>query len=345
MSNRCDIVERLACIKYVGEKRALLMHHELGVETLEQMIAAAQSQQLETLDGIGVATQERILEAALAYVCDDEDEVFVSKAQDTEQGQEDALFAMLLKCPVCGHESLYEYAHALVCTACQRAYGFKGRVADMMPPEQGQGISIFEHLCQIQRHAALLCSSWMESRVTHDVKQRTLNLLDIPDGARMLTVGWGGSSPSWVRLFASHMWGGHVVGVDTSMEALLKIRRVISSRGGRVSLVRGEPARLPVRPASFDRVHSAYVLHQINDVDATLRHMARALKPGCVGVVSIFMQGRGLLGEVERSLGHMIGIQWFGINALRKYLRRTGFEILVESVVEEVLMIKMRRLL
>ena len=76
--------------------------------------------------------------------------------------------------------------------------------------------------------------------------------------------------------------GCRVTGVDQSPEMLAAGRRRLAERGleGRVELVTGEAERLPFPDAAFDGLTVTYLLRYVDDPAATLRELARVLRPG-----------------------------------------------------------------
>jgi demethylmenaquinone methyltransferase/2-methoxy-6-polyprenyl-1,4-benzoquinol methylase len=72
-----------------------------------------------------------------------------------------------------------------------------------------------------------------------------------------------------------------VVGVDQSAEMLAAARARFALRGSRsVELLRAEAERLPFADASFDAVSFTYLLRYVDDPRATMRELARVLRPG-----------------------------------------------------------------
>lgn len=73
-----------------------------------------------------------------------------------------------------------------------------------------------------------------------------------------------------------------VVGVDVT-EAMLRegaVRVRAAGLGARVALVAGSAERLPFPDATFDALTFTYLLRYVTDAEATLRELARVLKPG-----------------------------------------------------------------
>jgi demethylmenaquinone methyltransferase/2-methoxy-6-polyprenyl-1,4-benzoquinol methylase len=99
-------------------------------------------------------------------------------------------------------------------------------------------------------------------------------------GERVLDVatGTGLVSEALVRRY-----GCTVVGLDQS-NAMLEAARARLARdaelGRRVSLVVGEAERLPFEDAEFDHLTFTYLLRYVDDPAATLRELARVVRPG-----------------------------------------------------------------
>ena len=73
-----------------------------------------------------------------------------------------------------------------------------------------------------------------------------------------------------------------VTGIDQS-EAMLEVARARLEGGGvaqRVTLVHGEAERLPFDDGAFDALAVTYLLRYVDDPAATLRELARVVRPG-----------------------------------------------------------------
>jgi len=68
-----------------------------------------------------------------------------------------------------------------------------------------------------------------------------------------------------------------VVGVDQSPEMLAEAKRRI---GGDIEVVEASAERLPFADASFDALTFTYLLRYVDDPPATLRELARVVRPG-----------------------------------------------------------------
>jgi demethylmenaquinone methyltransferase / 2-methoxy-6-polyprenyl-1,4-benzoquinol methylase len=77
-------------------------------------------------------------------------------------------------------------------------------------------------------------------------------------------------------------WGCSVVGVDQSPEMLSEARRRIAlfAETGRIRLVEGRAEALPFDDGQFDALTVTYLLRYVDDPGATLRELARVVRPG-----------------------------------------------------------------
>jgi demethylmenaquinone methyltransferase/2-methoxy-6-polyprenyl-1,4-benzoquinol methylase len=80
-----------------------------------------------------------------------------------------------------------------------------------------------------------------------------------------------------------HRWGCRVVGLDQSAEMLSRAaakRDAEPLLAERLTLVEGEAERLPFADAEFDHLTFTYLLRYVDDPGATLRELARVVRPG-----------------------------------------------------------------
>ena len=86
-----------------------------------------------------------------------------------------------------------------------------------------------------------------------------------------------------VALALTRTTNAQITGIDIT-EAMLRrrsrTRRASRRRADRVRLVVGQAERLPFPDASFDALTFTYLLRYVADPAATLRELARVLKPG-----------------------------------------------------------------
>jgi demethylmenaquinone methyltransferase/2-methoxy-6-polyprenyl-1,4-benzoquinol methylase len=93
-------------------------------------------------------------------------------------------------------------------------------------------------------------------------------------GDRVLDVATGTGAVTR-ELIRQH--GCTVVGLDQSPEMLAEARRRL---GDDVELVEGRAEELPFADASFDALTFTYLLRYVDDPAATLRELARVVRPG-----------------------------------------------------------------
>jgi demethylmenaquinone methyltransferase/2-methoxy-6-polyprenyl-1,4-benzoquinol methylase len=113
---------------------------------------------------------------------------------------------------------------------------------------------------------------WRRAMVDHVVEASPGLVLDVATG------------PAGVALQLAARTGARVVGVDIT-EAMLRQARVNVARAGAlISLALGRGEQLPFADATFDAVTFTYLLRYVDDPAATIRELARVVKPG--GVVA-----------------------------------------------------------
>jgi demethylmenaquinone methyltransferase/2-methoxy-6-polyprenyl-1,4-benzoquinol methylase len=116
--------------------------------------------------------------------------------------------------------------------------------------------------------------------------------------------------------------GCHVTALDQSPEMLAGLRARIAADPAlaqRIEPLEGEAEALPFADASFDALTFAYLLRYVDDPVATLRELARVVKPGgTVGMVEFGVPPRPLLRALWRlytrvglpALGRLISRDW-----------------------------------
>ena len=90
------------------------------------------------------------------------------------------------------------------------------------------------------------------------------------------------SGPAGVALQLASRTPADVVGVDLTMGMLGQGRRNVAGAGlaERVQLVAGRAEQLPFPDRAFDALTFTYLLRYVDDPQATLRELARVVKPG-----------------------------------------------------------------
>jgi demethylmenaquinone methyltransferase / 2-methoxy-6-polyprenyl-1,4-benzoquinol methylase len=105
-----------------------------------------------------------------------------------------------------------------------------------------------------------------------DPRWRRFLVSQIPDGSRVLDVATGTGA---VALELAKK-GCEVVGLDQSAEMLAVAKR----RLPQMEFVEASAEKLPFEDASFDALTVTYLLRYVDDPGATLRELARIVKPG-----------------------------------------------------------------
>jgi len=106
--------------------------------------------------------------------------------------------------------------------------------------------------------------------------------------ASRLVVGPGGtvldvaSGTAAVAVEVARRHGCRVVGIDQSPEMLAEGRRRVDAAGlgGRIELREARAEELPFDDASFDGLTFTYLLRYVDDPAATMRELARVVRPG-----------------------------------------------------------------
>ena len=112
---------------------------------------------------------------------------------------------------------------------------------------------------------------WRRAVVAHAAAVRPRLVLDVATG------------PAGIALAIAAATGAMVVGIDLN-EPMLRagLARVRDAGRGRVGLVAGRADELPVASGLFDAVTFSYLLRYVDDPAATIRELARCLRPGGV---------------------------------------------------------------
>jgi demethylmenaquinone methyltransferase / 2-methoxy-6-polyprenyl-1,4-benzoquinol methylase len=106
-----------------------------------------------------------------------------------------------------------------------------------------------------------------------DPRWRRFLVSRVPPGSHVLDVATGTGAVA-KELLAR---GCTVVGLDQSPEMLAEARRALD---GRVELVEASAESLPFADASFDALTFTYLLRYVDEPGATVRELARVVRPG-----------------------------------------------------------------
>jgi demethylmenaquinone methyltransferase/2-methoxy-6-polyprenyl-1,4-benzoquinol methylase len=111
---------------------------------------------------------------------------------------------------------------------------------------------------------------WRNEMVRHIEDRRPSSVLDVATGTAGVALELAGRTPA------------HVTGLDLTHPMLRRGQERVERAGAtdRVQLVVGQAERLPVPDATFDALTFTYLLRYVADPAATLRELARVVKPG-----------------------------------------------------------------
>ncbi len=153
-------------------------------------------------------------------------------------------------------------------------------------------------------------------------RRALVRAIDPQPGERVLDVATG---TGMVAVALARRSACDVVGLDQSDAMLAGARARVSGDPGlaaRVSLVRGEAERLPFGDAEFDALTFTYLLRYVDDRAATMRELARVVKPGGrIGMVEFGVPPRERLRALWRIhtrvglpfLGRLISPAWLEV--------------------------------
>lgn len=126
-----------------------------------------------------------------------------------------------------------------------------------------------------------------------DPRWRRFLVSRIPAGARVVDVATGTGA---VAIELARAGAREVVGVDQSADMLASGRERVEAAGvaDRVRLVEGRAERLPFEDGEFDALTVTYLLRYVDDPAATLKELARVVRPGGVVASLEFGLPRGI---------------------------------------------------
>lgn len=145
--------------------------------------------------------------------------------------------------------------------------------------------------------------------------------IDPAPGDRVLDVATG----TGLVAFELVRRGCEVVGLDQSEEMLSGARAQLAADpalADRVTFVRGEAERLPFADEEFDSLTFTYLLRYVDDRAATMRELARVVKPGGrIGMVEFAVPEVAALRALWRIqtrvglplLGRMVSPAWYEV--------------------------------
>ena len=153
---------------------------------------------------------------------------------------------------------------------------------------------------------------WRRALVDFIAAEPGMRILDVATGTGMVA-------------FAHARRGAQVVGLDQS-EAMLGGARARLERtpqlAGRISFLLGEAEALPFADGEFDALSFTYLLRYVDDPAATMRELARVVKPGGrIAMVEFGVPRIGALRALWRVhtrlglplLGRLVSREWYEV--------------------------------
>jgi demethylmenaquinone methyltransferase / 2-methoxy-6-polyprenyl-1,4-benzoquinol methylase len=136
-----------------------------------------------------------------------------------------------------------------------------------------QALELFEGLPKRYDQLSAALSFWQDPRW----RRALVDEVAPKAGERVLDVATGtGMVAAELRRRADC----RVVGVDQSAEMLGAAKARFAGENSGVELVQGQAEQLPFADASFDAVTFTYLLRYVDDPAATMRELARVVRPG-----------------------------------------------------------------
>jgi demethylmenaquinone methyltransferase/2-methoxy-6-polyprenyl-1,4-benzoquinol methylase len=152
-------------------------------------------------------------------------------------------------------------------------------------------------------------------------RRALVEAIDPQPGMRILDVATG----TGMVAFAHAARGAEVIGLDQSKAMLAGAQAQLEHRAelqGRLSFMLGEAEAIPFADGEFDALTFTYLLRYVDDPAATMRELARVVKPGGrVGMVEFGVPGnpalRGLWRVHTRTglplLGRIVSRDWYEV--------------------------------
>ncbi|TMC43907.1 MAG: methyltransferase domain-containing protein, partial [Chloroflexi bacterium] len=179
------------------------------------------------------------------------------------------------------------------------------------PPDDAR--RIFSGIGATYERAGALLSFGQDARW----RERLVDSVRAAPGDVVLDVATG---TGLVARAVRERYGCDVVGLDRSADML----SAAAARNGHIPLVRGRAESLPFPDASFDHLTFTYLLRYVDDPAATVRELARVVKPGGrIAAVDFGVPTNPILRALWRAytaiglptIGRAISPQWASIGA------------------------------
>lgn len=187
----------------------------------------------------------------------------------------------------------------------------------MPSPRKRHAVQLFKGLADQYDRVGAVMSFGQDPRW----RRALVDYIDPAPGMRILDVATG----TGMVAFAMAARGAEVIGLDQS-EAMLGAAQSRLAQtpelAGRLSFVVGEAEALPYADAEFDALSFTYLLRYVDDRAATLRELARVVKPGGrIGMVEFGVPGDPALRWLWRVhtraglplLGRLVSREWYEV--------------------------------
>ncbi len=149
-------------------------------------------------------------------------------------------------------------------------------------------------------------------------RRALIDAIDPRPGQRILDVATG----TGLVAFALAARGCGVVGLDQSEAMLARARQRLAQHPAPITFVKGEAESLPFGDATFDALTFTYLLRYVDDRGATLRELARVVKPGGrIGMVEFGVPQNAVLKRLWQlhtrvglpAIGRLVSREWLEV--------------------------------
>ncbi len=159
--------------------------------------------------------------------------------------------------------------------AADRLVPASAAAAQQTSPAKHQALDLFRNLPRRYDQLSAALSFWQDPRW----RRALVDAIAPTAGERILDVATGTGMVAAELLARADCT---VVGLDQSPEMLAgaRARFAASPDGARVQLIEGQAERLPFEDGTFDALTFTYLLRYVDDPPATMRELARVVRPG-----------------------------------------------------------------
>ena len=185
-------------------------------------------------------------------------------------------------------------------------------------PRKRHALSLFEGLPGGYDRIGAVLSFGQDPRW----RRAMVQAVDPQPGQRVLDVATGTGMVAEALVHRGHCW---VVGLDQSQAMLEGARRRLAAQpqlAAKVTLVEGQAEALPFDDGEFDALTFTYLLRYVDDREATMRELARVVRPGGrIGMVEFGVPARPRLRALWRLqtriglplVGRMVSPAWLEV--------------------------------